>query len=190
MGDGWEGCCHHPPAFLLHCPISLGLFSPRRGTSCGKDSCGDRARVHQFGTSAWASCVKVTEAKLVVVVKRWRYTPDSRYFPRKKFLRQVCSHVVWLVSVWLTRLKSKGTGAFKHPSSRGVCIPQVLLKLRPSQGEALHLTCYCDGHLICLNKDFTYLLTGVILKGFTLRLLSADGPVFRPPPVLPSFAPA
>lgn len=118
MGDGWEGCCHHPPAFLLHCPISLGLFSPRRGTSCGKDSCGDRARVHQFGTSAWASCVKATEAKLVVVVKRWRYTPDSRYFPRKKCLRQVCSHVVWLVSVWLTRLKSKGTGAFKHPSSR------------------------------------------------------------------------
>ena len=44
-----------------------------------------------------------------------------------------------------------------------------------------------EGHLICVNKDFTHLWTGVILKGFPFRLLSSDGPVFRPPPLSLSF---
>lgn len=47
------------------------------------------------------------------------------------------------------------------------------------------LDVYCEGHLICLNKDFSRLLTGVVLKGLAFRRLCSDGPVFRASPVSP-----
>jgi len=78
-----------------------------------------------------------------MVVKRWRYIPNLRYFSGQKCLSQLCSHVVWLVSIWLSRLKRKFTGwNSKHAGS---------------VSWAAHMSMRCCFHgLFCESKDSSY----------------------------------